>query len=378
MHIVKMLKKIIAWGVISLSLCSYAFAYDGNIKLAIFDNPRIDPNNTWVSQELQDSYVAGIKTAISVAKSEGVNIDYKAFFYGDNLLDIIQNVPNVKTWDPDVIVGVHNSNQFLMSKNYFSNRLVLSIFASDPSLFQLPSNFYSLGVPDQYMATAIVDFLNKYYPNSNIFLAVETDSKESVDMSGLLSTIYQQKYPQKQIVQSEFLSDDLNSLDMPTFLAQYKPNDVIVVLTMTYYTQVNLMDKITQYLQPARPVFVSDVDNWGDSNIPAGQDTPYDAYRLTPSLVNPNNPEYQVFAKAFTVLNGSAPRDTVSYATYQAVMSVVTALKDFPPPAEMSPEDAVLYSYGKALQKDPNWFRASQFSVYKMHPPKETYFGTIK
>ncbi len=363
--------------VTSLCLWACAYGYDNHIRLAVFDNPKIDPDNTAVSKSLEKSYLAGVKTAVSVAQAKGIVVNYKAFFYGDSLLDIIQNVPSVEAWKPDVIVGLHNSNQFLMSKNYFDDRLVLSVAATDPSLPNLPDNFYSLGVPDTYTANAMVNFLTKHYPQANIFLAVETDSKESVDMANLLTNIYQKQEHSKQVTRSEFLADNLNNIDMKRFLQNYHKNDVVIVLTVTYYTQMNLVQKIARTLKPLHPVFLTDVDNWGDTSIPPGINATYEAYRITPALYEPANSEYAHFLQAYEALYGDLPVDRVSFVAYEAVMSVVTALKEFPPLEHLSSEKAVRYSYALALKQNPNWYRPMHFVVYKMQPPKEMYFDTI-
>lgn len=58
-------------------------------------------------------------------------------------------------------------------------------------------------------------------------------------------------------------------------------------------------------------------------------------------------------------------------------MSVVTALTQFPPPKNLPPKQAILWSYRQALTHHPNWFRPKTLGVYKILPPKEVFVGTI-
>lgn len=65
-----------------LSILSFAIKANDikNIKLAIFDNPKIDPINPIISEKLETAYMQGITTAISVAKVQNISIESKPFF----------------------------------------------------------------------------------------------------------------------------------------------------------------------------------------------------------------------------------------------------------------------------------------------------------
>lgn len=352
---------------------------DQMIKLAVFDNPQIDSNNTLVSEELQNAYMNGIATAIHVAKTEGVKIDSQSFFYDSNLLNLFQQIPDVENWNPDVVMGLHSSNQLLMARNFFKKELVLSIFASDPGLDHLPSNFYSLGVPDHYAANSIMSFINQHYQKNNIFILVGAESKESADMATLLTAMYNQKYPDKSVIQSKFISDDLDNTNIQDLMSDYKKGDIIIILADTYYTQLDLMNKVAIFLKPYRPVFVTDVDNWGGSSntVPGNAANAYDAFRITPLLPDTKSDAYKTFLKNYEALYSISPTYPVSFATYQTVMSFVTALRQFPAPKNLTTQQAVVWSYQMALKNNSNWFRPMQCVVYKIEPGGEVYFTTM-
>ncbi len=234
-----------------LCVVSYSFANTyTHIKLAIFDDPQPDPSRPETSQQLKNSYLAGINTAIQVAASQGIHIQEKEFLHGSNVLDLIQQASNVKVWKPDVIIGLNESNEFLMSKAFFGDQLILSLSATDPALSTMPKSFYSLGIPDTDTNKAILRFINEHYPNANLFITVAAENKESVDFADVLANMYRQQHPNRHVVEREFLTDDMETMNIERFMHGYQPGDVIVLMAMGYYSGIDLMNKITQYVSP--------------------------------------------------------------------------------------------------------------------------------
>lgn len=118
--------------ILLIIITSFSWAHSiGPIRLAVFDNPKPDPLKPKASRKLKEAYIRGIKTGIYAAKLQGVSIRQKNFFYGHNLLHIFQMVPKVKHWQPDLVVGLHSSNEALMAKTFFDKPLVLSITATE-------------------------------------------------------------------------------------------------------------------------------------------------------------------------------------------------------------------------------------------------------
>lgn len=274
---------------------AFASLHHQPIKMAIFDNPQIaDSDGNVLAQSLEGAYLRGINVAIHIANEKGYHIEQKAFFYNKNLLNILQKVPRIKAWDPDVIIGLHTSNEALMSQSMFGQLLVLSITATDKKLIHLSPNFYTLGVPDPYISKALIRFIGEHFPKKNLFIMIGVESKESLDFGRSIANAYKQRYPHHTAVIKEFLTNDLLSMSPKSLLEGYHKNDIIVMFSIagTYHSQLALMNKLAKYLAPNPPTFITTVDNWRDdttlnnSNLPL---PPYHAYRITNLYENPKH-----------------------------------------------------------------------------------------
>jgi len=294
----------------------------------------------------------------------------------NTVLGILQQVSSVKQWSPDVIVGLNGSNEFFMSKTFFNDILVLSLSATDSQLKTLPKSFYSLGIPDPYVVNAIIKFINQHNPGANLFITVAAESKEGVDFSNLLSQKYKEQHSSAQVIQRKFLTDNMNMLDMKTFMSGYQKGDVIIVMAAGYYSAIDLMNKIAGYL-PNNPIFLTSSDNWGNHATPQIMKGRYTAFRMDTLTGSKDKSSYKLFNDNYKKIYHAVPQDAISFVTYQAIMSFVTALKQFPPPASLSMRDAILWSYQAALKKNPDWFRPPGYVVYELKNNQETYFETI-
>lgn len=368
---------------LSSILLAFAHLAPQPLKLAIFDNPQVaDSSNNELTEALEKAYMQGVNVAAHVARQQGYPIQTRSFFYNKNLLNIFQQVPLIKAWNPDVIIGLHTSNEALMAKAMFTKRLVLSITATDKSLIHLSSNFYTLGVPDPYISEALIKFINKNFPHRNLFIMIGVESKESLDFGKAVANDFTKTYPHHTAVIKEFLTNDLLSMNPQALLKGYHSNDIILMFSIagTYQSQLELMSKLANYLAPEKPTFITTVDNWKNDvtyknlNLPAPS---YNAYRITNLYIDKSSPSYRRFSKTYKDLYHYPPRYTISYFTYRATMSVVTALKNYPISPKKSLKETILESYHKAIDKNPNWFRPMTLGVYRILPPKELYVDTI-
>ena len=140
------------------------------------------------------------------------------------------------------------------------------------------------------------------------------------------------------------------------------------------------MNKISGALAPNKLIFITPVDNWQGRNLSANvNDTtnPYTAYRIDTLYVDPKTKEYLEFSKNFQRINKAKPTDNISFITYRTVMSIVIALEDYPPPSNLNPHQAILWSYQKALKHNPNWFRMMQLAVFKLDADKEVFLEKL-
>lgn len=363
--------------IITLLLCVilmmtevYANPNNNIIRLAILDSPKLTATDSAFSADLQNSYMQGISAAIESARLKGYVIEFKTFFYGNNLLDIINKIPDVKAWHPDVIIGLHSSNQFLITRNYFDNLMVISLFATDINIKNMADNFYSLGIPDQFAVESIPKFIEERFPGKNIFLAIEADSKESTDLAQLIQLTIKNRNPKTSVIASKFIKDDIDILDISTFLANYKKGDVIIILADTYYLTAELMSKISKHLAPNPITFVTCSDNWGNEKVPTEKLYPFEGYRMSPYVM-----KYMVkdadFYTTFLKINNAHAQNLISYTTYNAVMSFIQALQKYSPNKNMPIREKLLYSYKKAIRINPNWYRPDNVHVYFMTPGQE-------
>ena len=125
------------------------------------------------------------------------------------------------------------------------------------------------------------------------------------------------------------------------------------------------------------------VDNWNTSLTPttpqdATQTQTYTAYRIDNLYGSPTSLGYNNFAKQYRALYHLPPKEQIGFLTYQTVMSFVTALKNFPPPKKLSTQQAILWSYHRALKTNPNWFRPMDIAIYRLEGKQEILFKTIR
>lgn len=370
---------IVTLSIILLNLCGTALAARHHIiRLAVFDNPRPDPSRTEDNRPFKESYLAGINTAITAAASKGIYITEKEFFHENNLTSIIQQAAEAKSWKPDIILGLSTSNDFLMSKAFFGDQMILSISATDFAVSHLPSGFYSLGMPDINAVNVIIKFIHQHYPTANLFITVAAESKESVDFADILAKTYKHQYKDRSVIEKKFLTDDMDHLSYSKFMAGYHENDVIVVMAIGYDSAIDLMNKIAAHLSPAKPVFVTSTDNWGSYTAPHNMSGSYQTFRIDTLSGGEDTENYKTFLKNYQKIYGKPPKDKISFVTYQTVMSFVEALRRYPHSNQtMSTKKLLLNSYLAALKKNPNWYRPPYYVVYKLENNQENFYQKI-
>ena len=379
------MKKLLSIFMASFLLCLVSTVQadnEKNIKLAIFDNLEKDNTILEISQGQETAYMQGIKAAINFAKSKNMNIKIKTFFYENGLLDFMQQMPKVKAWQPDAVIGLHTSSSMLMSKQFSTDKLVLSVGASSSDLLKLPASFYSLATPDLDSTRELVDFISRKYPNRNLLNIVGAESKQPLNYAALIASVYKKINPKILIKESHFLSDDVNFVNISALVKDYQPGDIIVLSSMsgTYNDKILLMNKIADYLAPQKLTFLIPFDNWNGRALPThinDATNPYTAYRLDAIHLDTDNQEYKDFVRNFEKLYHHKPTTYISYITYRAVLSIVNAIQEYPAPANLATQQAVLWSYQQALKHNPNWFRPISLAMYKLETDKEVLFEKI-
>jgi hypothetical protein len=370
-------KKIAFLSMILLTIISFFYPADLlakepiPIKLAILDSANM-PQKLSLWSEYQNSYISGITTAAQDAKKYGFHIQYKPFFYGTEPLDVLDQIPKVQAWQPDLILGPHYSNQFLLLRKYFPEIMVLSSYASDPDIEKLPKNFYSLCLPIASLAKAMNQFIHERFPEKNVLVMTQADCKECMNLSKLFISTHNKFLPTQKISDSKFLQDEVETLDVKSIIKNHE-NDVIVLIPPTYYIYNILINRIANTMPEKHFVFITDVDNWGNSKEGSlkGQHLfNFQSYRIVPATFSQYAPEFNNFIKSYYQLYHTRPSDAVSYMTYITVMSAVHAMQKFPNSTTVT-RKKLLSSYLSALKKDPNWYRPENYTVYHLTPHGE-------
>lgn len=348
-----------------------------SLKIALLDNFTLEK----YAQVYKNSYYAGIETAIFAAKKNNIAIQFKNFTYGNNPLGVIDAIPGVKAWHPDMVIGPHYSNQFLLLKNYFNNVLVLSPYATDEDILRMPSNFYSLALPDSALAMANFIFIKKYFPNRNIYNITQLDCKDCVDTTKNLDQIYAKKNKFISVKNAAYISDQVNIIDIAKLMRSYRKNNVIVLQPLNDLDANILTARIAKFLKDKNLVFLYNVDNWGSTKnfqtIVDDADIQSRIFRVTPWIINPESHAYQTFLKYYRERFHANPNNAVSYMSYRCVMSVIDALQKFPRSTASNTQTSVLTSYRAALKQDKNWYRVTDYTIYEHIHKHDIMLGVI-
>lgn len=336
------------------------------IRVAVLDSPNL-PQKVWIWSHYKKAYLAGIEIAVAAAKKQGIRLEYKTFFYGQNPLDVLTEIPKVIAWHPDVVLGPHYSNQFLLLKRYFPDTLVISSYVSAPEVYQLPSNFYTLCPPDTVIVEALHTFLNTHLPNVGIHLITQADCRSCINITNLVAQYY--KNSNRHITHAEFIGDNINDLDIPKLLKGYKKGDLIFIEPVNYYHYMQIITRITHYVDEPNLSFMTDSDYWGNPETPESfeadaSNDPYIAYRVNPVVLNKKDTFFKLFQEIYLKKYGQLSEDSVSYMNFLSLMSVLHAIDKYPS-AKPTARERTLQSYAEALKNNPHWFRPKSVAIYR-------------
>ncbi len=353
--------------------CRLGFCDDDTqkvLRVAVLDNPNL-PEKVWMWSHYEKAYLAGIEVAALEAKKKNITIEYQTFFYGEHPLDILKQIPAVMEWKPDLVLGPHYSNQFLLLKKYFPDTLVLSSYATDQAIYQLPDNFYSIFPPGDTLIKALSQFIHTRFPNKSVDMIIQADCKNCEDVAKSLSADLHQLDENTVSTKTEFIGDEIEEININEITNIHKTGNLIFLQPINYYLCINLMSRIADFLKEPDLVFFTALDSWGSLEVPdkiSLKKLPikYDAYRITLLLLDDNTDQKLTqFRGLFLNLYKKSPTDSVSYMTFLSAMSAVVAMEKFPVnDPEFSMREKVLASYRKALAFDSNWFRPRKYGIY--------------
>ena len=359
----------------AIGMAQQTTSHDPLIKVAILDNFSIER----YAKTYTKHYFEGVSAAKLSAKSRHYQLQIKSFTYEDTPLAILNAITEVKAWHPDVIIGPHYSNQFLLLNNQFHHVLVLSPYASDIAINTMSKNFYNLAVTDAEMAHATKRFMETYFPKKNIYNITQIDCKDCIDTTKNLMALYQSS-PQKITLQnSNYIGSDLRTLDIVTLMQHYHPGDVIILQPLNEIDAATLMQRITAYLPKQSFIFVHNLDNWGmvpeaSTSHPVPKNTTL--YRVSALVADQKTTLYRNFSQDYFHAFHRPPHDTVSYMTYRSLSSVIAAMQHCNT-MSTTLKQKILLCYLRARKQDPNWFRARYFGIYRQQGGHEHRIARI-
>lgn len=341
------------------------------IRVAILDNPAISAKHIWDITQYTNAYMAGIQVAVKQAKQDGLQVKSRLFTFDDDPLAVLKKIAEVKRWHPDVIIGPHNSNHMLLLKDKFKDIMVISPYASDDALGKMPKNFYTISLLDSQLLKPVAQFFKRVVAKRNLYSIVDANCKDCVDFTKLMETLYQKQQPSVSR-KNVFYVNPIPHVDIKRLMRDYQPGDLINIQAVDYEASKYLTYQIVQYLQPKRPTFIQVLDQWGPPqlHLPGMEKHHYVEYQFRNTFSEKNNARYREFLKRYKRLFNSYPAARISYSTYLALDSAITALKRYPVPAKTM-RGKILKSYLLALRNNPNWFKMSHYEVVKVAGRRE-------
>lgn len=352
--------KIIAVVLFFVFIAKLSYA-DPEIRIAILDNFRYQK---YVTTNYKTYYTKGLNLAAKEAKKNGYLIKYQIFQYDQTPLSIFDALIKAQEWNPDIIIGPRDSNQFLLLSSRIDDVLTLSPFATSTKILSMPSNFYSLTLPDSYTATAMFEFISKYFPNKNIFVITEANCKSCTDVSDQIISIWK-KEKNSTPNQTFYVQDNIP--DPEVLLKNFTRGDIIILPNMAHSSAV-LMATLTNYLN-TETIFVGG-DAWGAWNdTEVGKlksKKPYTAFHIVPWSLESCDLDLLAFKKLYIDYYHEDPLDKLSFISFSTINSIVSAYKIYGNQFSGSMREKLLASYQLALEEQPLFHKPVNYLIYKM------------
>lgn len=353
-----------------------SFAKPTIIKVAVLENLKFEKLST---DKYANDYMDGLLTASDAAKENGYEIDIKTFFYDKEPLAILKKVPEVKSWNPDIVIGPRSSSLFLMLKDQFSEVLVLSPFATANEVSSMPDNFYSMTLPNEYFTQAVVNIVRERFPKAAVAPIGEVDCKNCIDFiaafAGAAAGVNLTVRPS-----TTFLNKNAELAAPKELLAHYEKGDVIL-LPNTSYTSGTLVGRISDYLKDNSITFIGG-DGWGDwSSSYVGKVKSafiYSAYRATPWSLDSTDERAISFKEQFKKHRKMEPTGAVSLLSYSTLSAPIRALAGQKAASKIGPtRKLLLEAFKDARRIDQNYGRPTKYAVYKVTQSGEVFDGEV-
>lgn len=352
---------------VKLEICSASHV----IKIAILDNFKYQK---FVTTRYKDYYLNGVAVAKKEAEEKGIVIVYKIFQYNQKDLSVLDQIPNVLEWKPDVIIGPRDSNKFLMLSGYFKNTLTISPFATSLGLEKMPDNYFSITMNDKVEADAISSFIQWKFPEKIPVILAEVDCKSCFDVTNALIENFSMK-GNKNVYVENFVSGQGYSINL---------NDIdnkksIIILPDNAHDTAVIMARLSN-MQGGDVIFIGG-DGWGsweDTEVgKLGNLKGYTAYHVTPWGLEQSSKNIKHFKKRYFDLFKMEPKNKLSLIVNQAILSVIDSYLIYGGRYVGTTKEKILYSYHYALNKNKFWYKSTNYMVYRINSGKNTPYAKI-
>lgn len=345
------------------------------MKLAVLENLKLEKLST---DKYANDYWEGLNAAIATAKEDGIEIEMKAFIYEKEPLAILKQIPDVKAWNPDLIIGPRSSSLFLLLKDQFKDVLVLSPFATAEDIASMPENFYSLTFSNKYFTQAVVNLVAEKFKGKGVAPIGEVDCKNCMNFIEEFSSVAKSlKLEVRETV--PFVSNAVETTPPEKLLVNYRPGDVIL-LPNTSYTSGTLVVKLADYLKDKSLVFIGG-DGWGDWTTSyvgkLSSKNRYSAYRVTPWSLDAKDERITSFLKNFKRHRHTEPTGAGSLLSYATLTAAIATIAPDQLQKDQSPRQLIWESFRKRRRLDPNYARPKKYVVYKVTQDGEKFDGEV-
>jgi hypothetical protein len=346
------------------------YAFSKTIKIAVLDSLQ---SQKLASEKYQSDYFSGINAAVFYGEKRfGLNIIYKYFEYGKGDLDILKKINEVKSWEPDAIIGPRSSGKFLLLNNHFKDTVVISTLASSSEIRLMNKNFFSLSTSNQETASALMKFVSKEFNKRKISIFTETECKSCSDFSNIFKKIYK-----KMVFEKSLLKESIENI-RPSELANGIGNSDLILLSATDYVSSVLLNKLTAFDPKVKRIFLG-TDEWGSfkssyvGKIHSTGD--FAAYRVDPMLIDEKSEDLKLFKNLIKEM-GNVETDEISTVSFLAAKIIIDSYQVNKASNETN-SHKILNGFLKKRSKYYSIIKKSKYIVYKRDGKNETIYSII-
>lgn len=337
------------------------------VRIAIMDRLQ---SQTLASEKYEKDYFLGIELGKRRMAEQGIPLEWKYFELGQEPVSTLERVTEVEAWNPDVIIGPRSSNRFLLLKESFPKRLVISPLATAEAVSGLPDNLYSISYPNRYATEALVNFsLHKLKPKG-IHAIVESECKNCRDFADVFLAKVKERRPSMHISQATFATATVESVDVYKLLVGYRKGDLIL-LPNTSYSSGILASKLSDRIQDENLIFLGN-DDWGPwsasnfGRIHSKRDV--SGYLVYPWAFESAGVLGDVFKKEYgklTTMSSEPERiSLIAFATMELIRTLSSEKNLLSLPSDKR-ASGYLKVFLEMKAKNPHAFRSERFAILK-------------